>query len=287
MPGDHQENRVEENALEECANAFKNFCSTIAKLRDPEGGCPWDLKQTHKTLRRYMIEEAYEAAAAMQEGNDENICDELGDVLLQVVLNAQIADDEDRFTLEDVIKAIDSKMVRRHPHVFSASKELRQIDDEALDRQWQEIKQTEKIGINTRGEMQSIFEEPLVRKNHPASCQAFEIGKIASKASFDWDSPKEVFKVLKDEFFELEEAWNSGSPPSFKHLLEEISDVYFTLAQFCRHLGEDPELVAQSGNDKFLKRFATVEHLARLKGITLEKASKDEIANLWHQAKAQ
>ena len=272
-----------ETQTQEALKAFSKFCETIATLRHPEKGCPWDVEQTHKTLRKYMIEEAYEASAAMGGEHQESICDELGDVLLQVVLNAQVAADSGNFTIVDVIKGIDNKMRRRHPHVFQKHQHDGKVDPESLHQQWQSIKAQEQGG-DTQASL-GIFKKAKVEKVHPSTSQAYKIGKVASRINFDWESPDEVFAVLKSEFLELEDAWKNSEPGNREHLLDEIGDVYFSLAQFCRHLKVDPELTAQEGNNKFLKRFECLESLAKKEGIDLNMASREQFESLWKKAK--
>ncbi|MFK7824684.1 MAG: nucleoside triphosphate pyrophosphohydrolase [Oligoflexales bacterium] len=268
---------------QETLREFTKFCETIAMLRHPEDGCPWDIKQTHKTLRRYMIEEAYEASNAMGGDHHDSICDELGDVLLQVVLNAQIAADNGHFNITDVIKSIDNKMRRRHPHVFQKAEHSGKVDLDSLHRQWHKIKDQEKG--NKSSSEDSVFAQKKVEKVHPATSQANKIGYIASDIRFDWSNSQEVFDVLKSEFLELEQAWNESDKNDRSHVLEEIGDVYFSLAQLCRHLKEDPEIIAQEGNNKFLRRFAGLESLAKKKGIQLFQASREQFLQLWKDVK--
>ncbi|NRA46687.1 MAG: MazG family protein [Oligoflexales bacterium] len=193
-----------ETKAHEALEEFTKFCETIATLRHPEDGCPWDIEQTHHSLRKYMIEEAYEASAAMGGEDQGAICDELGDVLLQVVLNAQVAADAGTFTIVDVIKGINTKMQRRHPHVFKKDEHDGKVDPDSLHRQWHSIKAKEQ-GQGS-AEEQGVFKKAKVEKIHPSTSQAYKIGKVASGINFDWDHANEVFAVLKSEFLELEQA---------------------------------------------------------------------------------
>ncbi len=249
--------------------AFADFMRTIAALRHPTTGCPWDREQNHRTLRRYMLEEAYEAADAMSAGDPRAICDELGDVLLQVVLNAQIASDEETFTLEDVIRGIDEKMVRRHPHVFGGAA-----------GKWEEIKAAEKKALPPKAA--GTFAE--AEKKSPASAQAVKIGKIAKTIKFDWDHPTEVLAQLKSELVELEAEFARKEFDAAK-TAAELGDVYFSLAQLCRHLDLDPETVAMDGNKKFLRRFEKLEGIAGAKGKVVAAMARDELEALWAEAK--
>lgn len=259
------------------SEAFLRLVDTIAKLRSPGEGCPWDLKQTHESLRRYMLEEAYEASEAMMGGDPQAIADELGDVLLQVVLNAQVARDQGTFSILDVINAIDEKMKKRHPHVFSKDSDL-DVSDKALRQRWEEIKS---ISQNSGGR-RSLFSD-AGKSRYPATTQALKIGRIAENINFDWDSLPEVFAQLESEVAEAKEEVLSEADSGF--LKKELGDIYFTLAQVCRHCGLDPEAVAQGGNLKFLDRFSLLEELADAEGVDLRKSSMDKKEELWQSAK--
>ena len=276
----------DEGQFEKATTAFKEFCKTISQLRDPKDGCPWDLEQDHLSLRQYMIEEAYEVVEAMSSGEPSEICDELGDVLLQIVLNSQIAMDQNDFSILNVIESINNKMKRRHPHIFATNKDEFSTDMNSLYKQWDNIKKEEnKLKDPQQNTSDSIFSELKIQKISPSTTQAVSIGKKASKINFDWQTPNEVFEVLKSEIKELEEAWANGEPKNLDHLKEEIGDVYFSLAQFCRHLKIDPEVTSLDGNRKFLKRFKTVENIANKKGIQINKASNKTLLELWNEAK--
>lgn len=264
--------------LREAEKVFSDFVTTIAWLRDRERGCPWDLEQDHKTLRRYMVEEAYEAAEAMSGADTDEIRDELGDVLLQVVLNAQVAADAGTFSLADVIRSIDSKMRRRHPHVFD--REGESLTSKQVRGNWDKIKATEKQGKKTAPA--GVFAG--AEKKHPATLQAFDIGKTASKIRFDWDSPVEVLQQLRSEMTELEAEFMGGTTDKAR-IASEIGDVFFSLAQLCRHLELDPETVAMDGNRKFLRRFARLEAIAAKEGIDVRAASRARLEELWVKAK--
>jgi MazG family protein len=264
--------------LGEAANAFSEFVTTIAWLRDRELGCPWDLEQDHASLRRYMVEEAYEAAEAMSGTDNDEIRDELGDVLLQVVLNAQVAADTGSFSLADVIRSIDSKMRRRHPHVFDREGEA--LTSKQVRGNWDKIKATEKQG--KKAAPAGVFAG--AGKKHPATLQAFDIGKTAAKIRFDWDTPTEVLQQLRSEVSELEAEFASGTADKAR-IASEIGDVYFSLGQLCRHLELDPETVAMDGNRKFLRRFARLESIAASEGIDVRTASRAQLEELWVKAK--
>ncbi len=266
-------------------DAFGAFCELVEQLRNPESGCPWDLKQTHQTLAKYMIEEAYESATAMQEDVPAKICDELGDVLLQVVLNAQIAADQQSFKIDDVIQAIHTKMVRRHPHVFGSAEDRQARAIPQIMQKWEEIKRAEKGGVDDDA---SYMEEKGVHKIFPATTQAYKIGKAAHAINFDWSSPGEVFDVLISEIQELKEEWQrTPAQRQMANVYAELGDVYFALAQFCRHLNREPELVAHDGNLKFLRRFKGMEKIAKDRNVTLAELRQDELEALWETVKSE
>lgn len=290
---------------EKAKQAFEEFLKTVAALRHPETGCPWDNEQTHQSLVKYMLEEAYEASEVMDSISEDEggleLCGELGDVLLQVVLNSQLAVDEGRFSIVDVVESINSKMRRRHPHVFGSEEEKKDRDKGAIKRNWQKIKAKERG--DTSFDAKGYFEKAKVAKVRPALLQSFKIGEVASRIEFDWNDAGEVFAQFKSEFLELERAFeayekepkksvsNNTSVDGSSHdtlktnLKNEIGDVFFSLSQFCRHLGLNPEMMAERGNSKFLARFESVEKLAGEKGIGVEKATRDQLESLWQQAK--
>lgn len=265
------------------ALAFGRFVETIAALRHPRTGCPWDLEQTHQTLRKYMIEEAYEASDAMADGDAKEIQGELGDVLLQVVLNAQLALDAKTFSLVDVIQGIDEKMRRRHPHVFAADGGKDAVTSGQVRQTWDVIKAEEKATGKAKPK-EGAFAE--AEKVHPATLQAQKIGKIAQKIRFDWHDPAEVFAQVRSEIDEVHAELVAAKRSKAK-LAEEIGDVYFSLAQLCRHLDLDPEVVALDANRKFLRRFKRLEELAQKKGKAVAASSREELEALWQAVKQQ
>jgi MazG family protein len=258
--------------------AFEEFVGTISQLRDPQSGCPWDLKQTHLTLRKYMLEEAYEAVEAMSEGTPKEIAGELGDVLLQVVLNSQLGKDAGQFDIEEVVRGVDAKMRRRHPHVFGdlVGKNV-SVDD--VKRRWQEIKLDEKGETKPKGAFDGLKSESF-----PASTFAYKIGKQSKEVEFDWDGPNEVFEQFRSEVDELEVELTK--PKKDKAAIEaELGDLFFTLAQLTRHLSLDPETVAAQGNQKFLRRYTMLETIAHERGINLTEAGTETKEELWKEAK--
>ena len=266
--------------IEKVQQAIREFCLTIAKLRDPVGGCPWDLQQDHLSLRRYMLEEAYEAAQAMSDGTPDSLRDELGDVLLQVVLNAQVALDSGTFSLVDVIKGIDGKMRRRHPHVFARDASHEGLTSTGVRQAWEEIKR----GESKEAKREGIFAD--AQTHHPALSQAFKIGKIASKINFDWDSALEVWTQVRSEIDELHQELQQKQMDRQK-VAEELGDVFFSLVQLARHLDLDSEVVTLDANKKFLRRFDILEAIAQQKGIDVRQTSRPQLEALWVEAKAK
>ncbi len=285
-----------ETKVQAAEKAFGLFIRTIAALRHPQTGCPWDLQQDHKSLRRFMLEEAYEAAEAMLQQDDQHLLEELGDVLLQVVLNAQIAEDRRAGHIVDVIEGINSKMLRRHPHVFAPAQEG-EIGAAEVKQNWEAIKaeerkvKEEKKAISSEsGNMAEVETFAEARKIYPALTQAFKIGKKARSIDFDWDHPIEVLHQLRSELEELEaeiKAKAVGDEGAEERLGDELGDVFFSLAQLSRHLGFEPEEAALRGNHKFLRRFAAVERLALKRGLAIGSLARPDLEKLWLEAKIQ
>ena len=248
----------------------------VARLRDPQGGCPWDLEQTHQSLVPYVLEEAHEVADAIRYGDDSHLKEELGDLLLQVVLHARIAGEDNRFDLNAVAEAISAKLIRRHPHVFADGEAN---DSEAVRRSWEAIKAAE------RGEQipsASPLSDQLAGKvrGQPALAGAMTISKKAAKAGFEWDDMAGVWDKVHEELDELKEAVASGDKA---HAQEELGDLLFTLVNVARWCGIDPESGLAGTNHRFLDRFSRVE--AALEG-NLQGRSIKELEGLWQQAKA-
>lgn len=244
---------------------FEELVGIIAKLRDPEDGCPWDLKQTHTSLKQYLIEESYEVLEAIDEQPD-HIATELGDVLLQVVLHSQIGKDDNRFSIEDVITAISTKMVDRHPHVFG-DKEAKD-SEEVLDN-WETQKRKE------RGGGASVLDG--VPKAMPALQRAQRLGDKASRVNFDWNSPPAVFEKVEEEYGELKQAIAENDSEAIQ---EEFGDLLFSLAQYSRKSGFVAEEALQAAVEKFCTRFKKLE-----KENDLRELSSEELEARWQAAK--
>jgi MazG family protein len=274
---DAWQKELEERAAE-AGRIFSDFVKTVAALRHPLQGCPWDLEQDHKSLRRFMLEEAYEAAEAMFGTDEAHLLEELGDVLLQVVLNAQLAHDKGRGDIRDVTSSINSKMIRRHPHVFG-DLAGQGIDQAEIKSNWEKIKAREKA---LKQHKAGYFADTA--GIIPALTQSSKIGKRAHTIHFDWDSPADVLKQCQAELKELEQEMGGADR---ERLHDELGDVFFSLAQLSRHLGVDPEVAAQQGNLKFLRRFAAMEEICKLRNLEVTQLTRDELEGLWQEAKSQ
>jgi MazG family protein len=243
----------------------------IAKLRGP-GGCPWDREQTHATLRAGLIEEAYEVVEAINTGDDANLREELGDLLLQSVFHAQIAADEGRFTFDDVARGIATKLIRRHPHVFA---EDCCADAAEVLRKWDDIKRAEK-GQHAASALDGVS------GGLPALLRAEKVQKKAARVGFDWSEIPPVVAKIREELAELEAELPSGASPRIE---DEIGDLLFSVVNLARKLKVDGETALQRATDKFATRFRQVEALARERGIVLEKLSLAELDALWDEVK--
>lgn len=253
---------------------FSVLRGIIARLRDPETGCPWDLKQTHTSLKEYLLEETYELFEAIDNEDDEEMATELGDVLLQVLLHAQIGEDEGMFTIEDVIESTSAKMVRRHPHVFGdASAETA----EDVKANWQEIKAAEK-GNKEKRVLDGI------PKGQPAVMEAYDLQKRAAKEGFDWPDKAGVLGKVKEEWAEFLAETESGRAD---RLREEFGDVLFTLINAARFWDIHPEEALQAVNRKFRRRFGFVEDQVRQSGRSFSTFTLKELDEFWDLAKKE
>ncbi|HEY75543.1 MAG TPA: nucleoside triphosphate pyrophosphohydrolase [Thermoflexia bacterium] len=247
--------------------SFEGLQETVAHLRAPDG-CPWDRKQTHESLRSGLLEEAYEAAAAIDEGDMEALREELGDLLLQILLQTQIATEEGDFRMADVIATIDAKLKHRHPHVWGETK-VRDAG-EVLAR-WERLKREEK------GERTSLLDG--VPRALPALLQAHLYGDRAARVGFDWEGPDQVAQKVREEIAELEAA------PTPETVEAEMGDLLFAVANWARHLGVEPESALRKANERFARRFRAMEDLARERGLDLAGMSIDEMELLWQEVK--
>jgi MazG family protein len=257
--------------------AFEAFVALIARLRAP-GGCPWDREQTHASLKPMTIEEAYEVLEAIDGGDDAELAGELGDLLLQVVFHSQIAADEGRFTVADVIARVSEKMVRRHPHVFAD--ETARTSGEVL-RNWEAIKEAEQARAGRpEGSMLDSVSAGL-----PAAMEAYQMTTKASRVGFDWPDAASVLAKLDEETAELREAVAAGGAADAR-VAEELGDLLFAAVNVARLLGHDPESALKAANRKFRRRFRHIEDRLRAAGRKPAEATLAEMDALWEEAKA-
>lgn len=255
---------------------FSRLVNIMQKLRSPNGGCPWDLEQSHTTLKPYLLEEAYEVLDAIDMNDSDELKEELGDLLLQVVFHAQIAKDEKRFTIEDVAKEISDKMVRRHPHVFSTGNAK---TAKAVVKNWEEIKKLEK---EKKGKKEKSILESVSHKL-PALFENFKISKKVAKQGFDWKKPNDVFDKIEEEIKEVKKAIRKKDKALIE---EELGDLLFATANLCRVHKVNPEMALRQANQKFRKRFAKVESLAKKEKMPLKELSFKKWNDLWEKAKS-
>lgn len=294
------------------SDSLQNFVATVAQLRAPDG-CPWDREQTHRSLVPYLIEEAYELAEAIENGRDVEILEELGDVLLQVVLHAQIASEAARFSIDDVARVVNEKMIRRHPHVFGDAQSGRTASDfagiqsdevlknwntiKAAEKKEAEKKETEKKGSASISK-ELRFGVPI---GLPALQRSAKIGEKTRKRRFDWPDWRGVMTKIDEEMTELKRALDESKNtvhvpaefaekgPSNDPIANEIGDLLFTVAQLARHRGLDPEQCLRDTNSRFERRFEVLNQMAadleKVDGRNWEARAQAELEDLWQKAK--
>jgi ATP diphosphatase len=248
----------------------------MAALRNPDGGCPWDLEQTFSTVAPYTIEEAYEVAEAIAENDMDGLRDELGDLLLQSVYHAQMASETGAFDFGDVVEAITTKLIRRHPHVFGDA-DARAAG--AAKGQWERIKAEEKAerGVTHDGLLGGV---PVAI---PSLMRALKLQQKAGTVGFDWNDPRAVIAKLKEEIGEIEAEIGGGTP---ERIEDEVGDLLFAAVNLARHLNVDPDQALRRTNAKFTRRFGAIETALAAEGRTPAEASLDEMEALWQRAKA-
>lgn len=267
---------VREEALQ--YREFSKLRQIIAELRGPEG-CPWDKKQTHESLKKYLIEEAYELIDSIDQEDDEGMVGELGDVLLQVMLHSQIGEDEGMFTIDDVIEGITAKMVRRHPHVFG-NVEVNGEEDVLVN--WQKIKEEEK-GSEPKA-MHSILDG--IEKSLPNLLRAEEYQKRAAKVGFDWDEVSEAWKKVLEEVKELEEEVLTPNR-DVERIKSELGDLFFALVNISRYYDIQAEEAVYKANQKFHQRFTYIEECIQMADKKFEDYTLEELDSYWDEAKAK
>ena len=248
----------------------------MAALRTPGSGCPWDLEQTYETIAPYTLEEAYEVADAIARGRLDELKDELGDLLLQVVFHARMAEEEGRFDFGGVVEAITTKMIRRHPHVF-ADAEGKTV--EHVQGMWEQIKAEEKA---ERGEAAPSGALAGVPAALPALTRALKLQNKAGRVGFDWNDPRAVLAKIREDADEIEAEIEAGDTARAG---AEVGDLLFAVVNLARHMDADPEGVLRGTNAKFERRFASIEHALAARGKTPEQSTLAEMDALWDEAK--
>ncbi|KOO42337.1 nucleoside triphosphate pyrophosphohydrolase [Priestia koreensis] len=251
---------------------FESLRSIIATLRGPNG-CPWDKKQTHQSLKPYLLEESYELLEAIDEEDDQHVVEELGDVLLQVMLHAQIGEDEGFFTIDDVIRTLSEKMIRRHPHVFG---DVQAEDADEVLKNWNAIKQEEK-----QTKPNSLLDS--IPKSLPGLMMAYQIQKKAGKVGFDWNDVAPMWEKVSEEIEEFK-AESANEEPN-ENMLKEFGDVLFAFVNIARYYQLDPEVALQSTNQKFTRRFQYIEKRVKESNKAFEDYTLEELDQYWNEAK--
>jgi ATP diphosphatase len=263
---------------------IQRLLDIMAALRAPATGCPWDLEQTFRTIAPYTIEEAYEVADAIERGDLQDLKDELGDLLLQVAFHARMAEEGGVFAFGDVVEAITTKLIRRHPHVFG---DVRDLSPDEVKGLWETIKADEKAqrAEASETEDEGVAEAGLladVPRSLPSLVRADKLTRKAATVGFDWPDRAQVIDKIHEELGEIEEAAAGGSPDRIE---DEIGDFLFAAANLARHFKVDPESALRRANAKFERRFQAIERALAREGRSPRDASLDEMERLWSEAK--
>jgi len=258
----------------------------MSALRDPESGCPWDLKQNYQSLVRYTLEEAYEVAEAIESGDMDEVKKELGDLLFQVVFYAQLAKEEGLFEFDDIAAAIADKMISRHPHVFS---DHQYENEAAFLKAWEQHKETEKTNtLSSQANPVSLVDN--ISKILPAMTRAVKIQNKASHIGFDWPAAIDVLPKIREELDELlievQSCENNPTEQSLQRIEEEIGDVFFSCVNLARKLNVDPEKALRTSNHKFIQRFKQLEQHYQHDRKQMEQASLEQLEQVWRKIKA-
>jgi len=244
---------------------FEKLLDIMGTLRGPKG-CPWDKEQTHRSLRPFLLEEAYEVLETLDSGNPEDLQNELGDLLLQIVFHAQMAKEENRFTIDDVLRTLNEKLIRRHPHVF-ADATLHSATEQTVH--WEKLKKNEGKASVLDG----------VPNTLPALLRAHRLQQKAATVGFDWQRTDQVWEKVREEFRELEEACGQGHPGRIE---EELGDLLFALVNLGRFLNVNPEDALRGSIEKFVRRFQQIERELEARGRTPEQSTLDEMDAIWN-----
>jgi MazG family protein len=281
--------RIAQNARDKNAGTwFAAMTALQARLRGP-GGCPWDAEQTHASLRKFLIEESYEVLDAIESGDDEHFASELGDLLLQVIFHAIVAEERGAFTISDVIEAVYTKMVRRHPHVFGDASAK---DSKAVLKKWEAIKAEERAEKRAKNEAASPAQSVLdgVSRSLPALIEADSLTRKAARINFDWERARDITTKIREELTELDELLpvDAGTTPLSKanaRVEEEVGDLLFATVNLARFLEIDPEVSLKKANAKFKRRFQWMEAASAREGSPLADAPREHMEELWNRAK--
>lgn len=259
---------------------FKKLIQVIDTLRDPKDGCPWDIKQTHQTLTKFLLEETYEFLQAVEEDDYDKMEEEIGDVLLQVLLHAHIGANKKKFTLESLSDRLAKKLIYRHPHIFNNQDgKFDGIETTQIKKNWEQLKKEEKKATR----QYEIDEHYLY---FPALFSANKIGEKSTKINFDWDNSTQVIAQVEEEWQELKDELTAHHDDyDHKKVEEELGDLLFSMAQLARHLKLDPEQTLRLANKKFIRRFKRVEDYVKKSGKDFSEHSKDEMENFWKKSK--
>ena len=268
-------------AISNTGDAMQQLLDIMAQLRNPEGGCPWDLKQDFRSILPHTLEEAYEVADAIESDDRMQLRDELGDLLFQVVFYCQLAREEGSFEFADVAQTMSDKLIRRHPHVFSPSADEAELGTSALDadqvlQKWEAIKQAERDAKHQH----SVLDD--VPNALPAMQRSAKLQKRAANVGFDWPNVTPVLANMAEELEEIEQAFASGDKD---HTLEELGDLMFACVNMARHLKQDPEQVMRAANAKFERRFRFLETQLVEAGESLESVDLERMEAGWKAAK--
>ena len=264
---------------------FEKLVAVQKRLRAPKG-CPWDIEQTHASLRPYLIEEAYEVMDALDSGDDSKFADEMGDLLLQVVFHSEIARAENRFSVADVVRSVHDKMVRRHPHVFG---DVQAKNSKEVLRNWEQIKAQERAAAGNSAALKKEKSASIldgVSRGLPATLQALQLTRKASRAGFDWENTEGIFEKLREEIAEVQhELANKNSSAATHRAEEELGDLLFAAVNLARFVQVDPEIALKKANAKFQRRFQNMEQAARARSKDFAQLPREEMEALWDAVK--
>ncbi len=255
-------------------NAIDKLLQVMRDLRDPENGCPWDIRQTSASIAPYTLDETHELLDAIERDDTENLKEELGDLLFNIVFHARIAEEKGLFDFDDVAAGITDKMLRRHPHVFGEDRDL-ELSDEHLSERWQALKQQEKAARPKAGTLPE-------GESNSAIYRARQLQKAAAEFGFDWPSINPVFDKLEEEIAELRQAYAAGDDAA---IAGEIGDVMFVCINIARHARINAEIALRQTNQKFVRRFEYVQQQMQAAGVAMEQRELEQMESFWQEAK--